>query len=72
MNFKKISVKKQIILVLLIAALIANAIFLVYGLVYAGGTSVYKKDVLLIGILFLLIGRSTIYFYKSGMNNHSA
>jgi hypothetical protein len=71
MNFKHISFIKKIIVILLISALIVNTIFLVYGLVYASATSVYRKDVFITGLLFLLIGRYTISFYKSANNNHS-
>jgi hypothetical protein len=70
MNLKN-PLKKKIIFVILTLALLVNSIFLIYGLVYASTESIYKKNGLIIGILFIAIARITISFYKSSIRKHS-
>ncbi len=68
MNLKNITIGKRIILTFLSIISIANFCLLTYSLVYAAPESVYKKYAFIIGLLFIVVTRTTWSFYKTSIH----
>lgn len=62
MNFENITIAKKILLILLVLITVASLGLLTYAMVYAKPESAYRKYALVIGIVFIAVGRTTWAF----------
>ncbi len=71
MNLVAIPPSKKIALIILALLSITLTALLAYALVYAPADSLFKKDVLIIGLSFLGVLRHTIWYFKKILRKYN-